>query len=326
MGHYRHLSTEERENAMLMLGEGQSLRAAALKLKRAVSTLSREIARNSLADGRYRASYADRLYSKRRKHCGRKLIFANEEAASYVRKHICLKWTPEQIAGRAKLKGFPIAFSYVTIYRAIDRHVLPYLLKKELRFKSRYKRHKTDDRRGKMQGITSIHDRPASVERRKTLGHWESDSVLGQRKTGAIGTHVERKTGYLVAFKLNSGTSEEFNALTEKAFSKIPSKYRRTFTADRGKEFTLHKELAAALKAKVYFCDPYSPWQRGTSENTNGLLRQFFPKKTSFAPITDEDLDHVVRLLNNRPRKRLGWLTPAEVFLKNIGRGVALEM
>lgn len=320
MSHYRHLTTEEREHAMLLLAEGCSLRATALKLQRAASTLSREVARNSKADRSYRASYANNQYRKRRKRCGRKLIFANQEAAKYVRKYILEKWTPEEIAGRARLENYPITFSCVTIYRAIDRHVLPYWLKKEMRFKSQYKKHRTDDKRGKMQGITGIHERPASAQRRRTIGHWESDTVLGQRRTGAIGTHVERKTGYLIAFKLNSGTSEEFNDATEKAFSNIPGKYRKSFTVDRGKEFTLHRELAEALKARVYFCDPYSPWQRGTNENTNGLLRQFFPKKTSFALITDEDLEHVVTLLNNRPRKRLGWLTPAEVFLKNIRR------
>lgn len=320
MGHYRHLTTEERENTMLLMAKGFSIRMVALELNRSASSISREIGRNSKVDGSYRASYASRLYRRRRKRCGRKLIFANQEAAQYVKESILAKWTPEQIAGRAKLKGFPITFSYVTIYRAIDRHVLPYWLKKELRFKSKYKRHKTDDKRSKMQGITSIHDRSASVEGRKRIGHWESDSVLGQRKTGAIGTHVERKSGYLIAFKLSGGSSEEFNTATEAAFSNVPNKYRKTFTVDRGKEFTLHHELAAALEAKIYFCDPYSPWQRGTNENTNGLLRQFFPKKTSFALISNEGLEQVVGSLNNRPRKRLGWLTPAEVFLKNIRR------
>jgi len=320
MGHYRHLTTVERENAMLLLAKGLSLRAIARKLNRATSTVSRELDRNSAQDGSYRASYADKHYRKRRKHCGRRLIFANPKTAQYVVERILYKWTPEQIAGRAKLECFPVTFSYVTIYRAIDRHVLPYSLKKELRFKSKYKKHKIDDKRGEMQGITSIQVRPASVENRRRIGHWESDTVLGQRKTGAIGTHVERKSGYLIAFKLDGSSSEEFNAASIHAFASIPRKYRKTFTVDRGKEFTLHCELAASLDANIYFCDPYSPWQRGTSENTNGLLRQFFPKKTSFATIANKALEHVVALLNNRPRKRLGWKTPAEVFLKNIRR------
>jgi IS30 family transposase len=254
------------------------------------------------------------------------LIFADKDIAKYVEERILKQWTPEEIAGRVALDKHRVTFSYVTIYRAIERRVLPYSLKKELRFKSQYKRHKTDDKRGKMQGITSIQYRPAEVEKRERIGDWESDTILGQRKTGAIGTHVERKTGYLIAFKLESCTSEEFNAATIRAFERIPEEYRRTFTVDRGKEFTLHRELAEALGAKIYFCDPYSPWQRGTNENTNGLLRQFFPKKTSFALIADEDVERAVTLLNNRPRKRLGWLTPAEVFLGICGESVALEM
>jgi IS30 family transposase len=320
MGHYRHLTTEEREDAMAMLIGHFSIRAIARILNRSASTISRELSRNSLTNGYYRSGYADKQYRRRRKHCGRKPIFGDPIVAQYVEERILLKWTPEQIAGRAKLDGFPIAFSYSTIYRAIDKHVLPYSLKKELRFKSKYKKHKTDDKRAKMQGITSIQDRPESIERRTRIGHWESDTVLGQRRTGAIGTHVERKTGYLIAFKLNTCTSDEFNAATIRAFASVPKKYCKTFTVDRGKEYTLHQELSAALESKIYFCDPYSPWQRGTNENTNGLLRQFFPKKTSFALITCKVLGQVVGLLNNRPRKRLGWKTPAEVFLQKIRR------
>ena len=303
---------------MVMLAKQLSLHEISLELNRSVSTISRELRRNRSADGSYHPNHAEKLYRKRRKHCGRKLIFTDPTAARYVQERIFLKWTPEQIAGRAKLEHFPVAFSYSTIYRAIDNHLLPHSLKKELRFKSKYKKHKTDDKRGKMQGITSIHDRPANIENRMHIGHWESDTVLGQRKTGAIGTHVERKTGYLIAFKLDNCTSENFNAATVNAFKSVPGKYCKTFTVDRGKEYTLHKELAAALGTKIYFCDPYSPWQRGTNENTNGLLRQFFPKKTSFALINYKELELVVGLLNNRPRKRLGWKTPAEIFLNKI--------
>lgn len=320
MGHYRHLTIGEREYAMVLLAKGLSLRAIARKLKRAASTVSRELARNSRYDGTYRASYAEKLYRRRRKRCGPKLIFADPSASEYVKERILWKWTPEQIAGRAKLEGFTIAFSYATIYRAIDRNVLPYLLKKELRFKSKYKKHQPVERRGKMQDITSIHDRPACIKKRLRIGHWEGDTVHGQRNTGAIGTHVERKTGFLIAFKLDAYTSEGFTAATIQSFSSLPEKRRKTLTVDNGREFTLHKKLAAELGLKVYFCDPHSPWQRGTNENTNGLLRQFFPKKTSFTLISPKAVEIVVGLLNNRPRKRLGWKTPAEVFFSKSPR------
>jgi len=165
-----------------------------------------------------------------------------------------------------------------------------------------------------MQGIKSIHERPAEAETRKTVGHWESDTVLGKRKTGAIGTHVERKTGFLITFKLEGTDSKGFVDATVQAFQQLPAEKRKSFTADRGKEFTNHADLKNALAMPVYFCDPYSPWQRGTNENTNGLLRQFFPKRTSFADISAQDLTRVNDLINNRPRKRLGWLSPHEAF------------
>ncbi|MEI7883830.1 MAG: IS30 family transposase [Clostridia bacterium] len=320
MSHYRHPTTEERESAMIMRSNGLSFRAIALILGRHASTLTREFRRNIKPDGCYRASYATKQYNKRRKKSCKKSILSNPIAMQFVIGKMLIKWTPEQISGYSKLHAFPISFSYGTIYRAIDNHILPSPLKKEMRFKNKYKTHKKNDKRGKMQDITSIHKRSASIENRKSLGHWESDTILGKRKTGAIATHVERKSGYLIAAKIEKHNSELFTEVTIKSFAKIPKKYCRTFTVDRGKEFTLHKILAEKLKARIYFCDPYAPWQRGTNENTNGLLRQFYPKKTSFAHITQDDLELVVALINQRPRKRLGWRTPEEVFYKNYFR------
>ena len=320
MGHYGHLTTENRETAMILHEKGFSFRAIAAKINCSASTISREFNRNARPDGSYSASYADKQYRKRRKRCGPKPIMKNPVVARYVVERLHRRWTPEQIAQRARLDKYQIPFSFVTIYRAIDQRILPYSIKKLMRFKSKYKKHKKDDKRGIMQGLTGIEKRPASVNKRKIIGHWESDTILGQRRTGAIGTHVERKTGYLIAFQLNGGKSEEYTQATIQHFICIPPKYRRSFTVDRGMEFTNHRELTERLNMPVYFCDPYSPWQRGTNENTNGLLRQFFPKGTSFASITQEQLEYVVNLINHRPRKRLGWKTPAEVFFKNLFR------
>lgn len=136
------------------------------------------------------------------------------------------------------------------------------------------------------------------------------------RKTGCFGTHVERKSGFLVAFRIDDRLDNAFNKSTVEAFSSIPDKLKKSFTVNNGKEFAAHKELSASTGMKVYFCDPYSPWQRGTNENTNSLLRQFFPKGTSFADVSDEDLQRVVDMINNRPRKRLNFLTPYEVLKK----------
>jgi IS30 family transposase len=147
------------------------------------------------------------------------------------------------------------------------------------------------------------------------FSHWESDTVFGKRSTGCIGTHVERKSGFLVAFSLPDLQDNAFTKATVEAFKSVPNKLKKSFTVDNGKEFADHENLALQCGMNVFFCDPYSPWQRGTNENTNGLLRQFFPKGSSFKGISD-DLEFVVNLLNNRPRKRLGFRTPYEILHK----------
>ena len=300
MCHYTHFTTEEREMSRVLKAQGFSIRVIARMLNRSPSSVSREFRRNCYANGEYAAHHADKLYRKRRKNCGRKPKLKEGPARDYVLEKMSLRWSPEQIAGRSKLDNEPFGISFPTIYRAIDSGVLPPQLKK----------------RGKIPDTTPISKRPAGAENRTRFGHWESDTVLGMRKTGCFGTHVERKSGYLVAFRINDRQDKAFNIATIKAFSAIPDKLKKSFTVDNGKEFAAHKELSEATGMNVYFCDPYSPWQRGTNENTNGLLRQFFPKGTSFADVTDEDLQHFVDMINNRPRKRLNFLTPFEVLKK----------
>ncbi len=318
MCHYTHFTTEERELSRGWLSQGFSFRAIARKLKRSVSSVSREFRRNSYADGTYAAHHADKLYRERRKNCGRKLKLNDEITRKYVIEKMELLWSPEQIAGRAKLDKEPFSISYATIYRALHSNVLPARLKKKTRLMWHYKKHKADkdDKRGKIPDTLSIHERPLGAENRSRYGHWEGDSVLGKRKTGCLGTHVERISGFLVCFKRKDLHGKDFASATIQAFKNIPDKLKKSLTVDNGKEFLYHKDITAATGMKVYFCDPYSPWQRGTNENTNGLLRQFFPKGTSFAHITDELLAEVVDLINNRPRKRLGFLTPSEVLKK----------
>ena len=315
MSHYTHLTIEEREKAMIMQNAGESIRKIASELKRNASTISREFRRNAVGAISYSANTAQNRYERRRKHCRRKLIFQNEKLAQYVKEKLNLQWSPEQIAGRAKLEGFETPFSYASIYRAVSNRILPISLHKQMRIKSKKRSRKTDDKRGKILDCLTIHDRPKSALSRKVFGHWESDTVLGQRKTGSIGTHVERKTGYLIAFKMADRKGDAFNAATVKAFEKLPRKCKKSFTVDRGVEFYSHKQLAAKTAMKVYFCDPYSSWQRGTNENTNGLLRQYFPKGSSFKVITPKILQQVVDSINHRPRKRLGFRSPYEVFV-----------
>ena len=316
MCHYTHFTTEEREVSRVLKAQNFSIRAIARILNRSASSVSREFHRNSKADGTYSAHHADKLYRSRRKNCGRKPKLKDQILRNYVLAKLILRWTPEQISGRAKLDKEPFSISYSTIYRAIDSGILPRHLKKIMRFKWKYKKRNPDEKRGKIPDTISIHERSKGADNRSRYGHWESDTVLGMRKTGCIATHVERKSGFLIAAKLCDRQDNAFTNATINAFAGIPKKLKKSFTVDNGKEFAAHKQLAAATGMKVYFCDPYSPWQRGTNENTNGLLRQFFPKGTSFADITDEILAEVVALINNRPRKRLGYLSPAEVLAK----------
>ena len=316
MCHYTHFTTEEREMSRVLKAQGFSIRVIARMLNRSPSSVSREFRRNCYANGEYAAHHADKLYRKRRKNCGRKPKLKEGPARDYVLEKMSLRWSPEQIAGRSKLDNEPFGISFPTIYGGIDSGVLPPQLKKIMRFKWQHKKCKGEDKRGKIPDTTPISKRPAGAENRTRFGHWESDTVLGMRKTGCFGTHVERKSGYLVAFRINDRQDKAFNIATIKAFSAIPDKLKKSFTVDNGKEFAAHKELSEATGMNVYFCDPYSPWQRGTNENTNGLLRQFFPKGTSFADVTDEDLQHFVDMINNRPRKRLNFLTPFEVLKK----------
>ena len=314
MCHYTHFTTEEREKSRVWKAQGLSIRAIARELGRSPSSVSREFRRNCYANGNYAAHHADKLYRKRRENCGRKAKLLDDTIRDYVMEKMNLRWSPEQIAGRAKRDKEPFSISFPTIYRAIDSGILPPQLKKIMRFKWKHKKCKGTDRREKIPNATPISERSAGAENRSRYGHWESDTVLGMRKTGCFGTHVERKSGYLVAFRIDDRQDNAFNHATIKAFSSIPEKLKKSFTVDNGKEFAAHKALAEATGMKVFFCDPYSPWQRGTNENTNGLLRQFFPKGTSFANVSDDDLQHVVVLINNRPRKRLNFLTPFEVL------------
>ncbi len=314
MNHYKHLTIDEREKARVMYEMGLSFRAIARKLNRSPSTISREFQRNSYKNGVYAAHYADKQYHLRRRDCGPKPKVLNPYIREYIMERLKLGWSAEQIAGRAKLENMGYNFSYVTIYRAVDNGFLPKSAKKLMRFKHHYKRHKPTEKRGTIQDTVSIRERSEAANNRAELGHWESDTVLGKRKTGCIATHVERKTGYLIAFKMSNNRNKGFTNETVNIFSQLPIALRKSFTVDNGTEFTYHKELKERTNMDVFFCDPYSPWQRGSNENTNGLLRYFFPKGSSFADISNEKLAFVVDLINNRPRKRFGFKSPAEIL------------
>ena len=231
-------------------------------------------------------------------------------------------WSPETIAEKLKIEypeNAEMRVSHETIYRwiyldATEAGILYHHLRRRRKKRRRQKRYGSGGRF--IPGRASISERPAIVETRERFGDWEGDTVEGKRSTGYFATHVQRKSRYLIAAKLIDKKAESLTSKRIKAFWRIPKKMRKTLTVDNGKEFARFKKLEDKTGLTVYFADPYSAWQRGTNENTNGLLRQYFPKGTDFRNVSEEDLAFAVKKLNHRPRKCLNYQSPHEVFWK----------
>ena len=316
------LTLAEREKISRSIVAGHSIRSIARSLGRAPSTVSREIERNG-GRCRYRASHADQAAwdrAQRPKLC--KLV-VNRALARIVAKKLRELWAPEQIAGWLKCT-YPDDESYQvsheTIYRslfiqargALKKELLQHLRQKRVMRRSRHK-HPRDAGQGQITDTVSIRERPASVEDRAVPGHWEGDLIFGTNNS-QIATLVERHTRYVMLAKVSGKDTETvINALIKQAH-KLPRELYKSLTWDRGKEMADHKRFSLATDIKVYFCDPQSPWQRGSNENTNGLLRQYFPKGTNLSVHSQAKLNAVARQLNERPRKTLDYETPAERF------------
>jgi len=319
----RHVLTlAEREQISRSIVAGDSIRSIAMSLGRAPSTVSREIKRNG-GHRCYRACRADQAAwerAKRPKPC--KLVI-NRALARLVAKKLKALWSPEQIAGWSKCaypndEGYQV--SHETIYKslfiqargALKKELLQHLRRTRSMRRSRYK-HAKDSGQGQITHTVSIRERPASVEDRAVPGHWEGDLIIGSNNS-QIATLVERHTRYVMLAKVNGKDSETvINALIKQAH-KLPRELYKSLTWDRGSEMANHQRFTLATDIKVYFCDPQSPWQRGSNENTNGLLRQYFPKGTDLSVHSQAKLNAVARQLNERPRKTLGFETPAERF------------
>lgn len=319
MSRYSHFTTKERESLLVLVKTGKKNCEIARILGRSPSTISRELRRNAESRESYSAIKAEEKYRDRRKNCVRKPKLTNQRYAEKVSELLSYYWSPEQIANRLMQENNEVRVSTCTIYRALEKGILSSKLRKVLRIKGKKRcggRKKSAC--GHLDIEYTIHDRPATVKNRKQIGHWESDTVRGAKRSGCLATHTERKSRFLVMRKIPDRTAQTFTEATITAFHLIPANKMKSFTCDHGKEFSMHKELSEKLGCKVYFADPHAPWQRGTNENCNGLIRQFFPKRTSFADVTQEDADRVAFLLNRRPRKSLGWKTPEEFFSKKL--------
>lgn len=330
MSHYKHLTIEERESLYLRKNKGESIRAIAKALGRSPSTISRELSRNKTCHRPYSPSRAQNRYAKSKKNCGRRAILKDETRRDVVRKHLLEDWSPEQIQHRLAFEKNSFQISFATIYRALHQGILDepskhYILQRDrysfhLRQKGKKKRKKgTNSKRGKFQIDHTIDQRPASAEDRSEIGHWEGDTVAGKKGGACLLTQVDRKTRYLIAAKVPDASSETVKDAMISIFSALPANKVLSITPDRGHEFAQYNAVTKAVhQVPFYFADPYSPWQRGTNENTNGLLRQYFPKYTSLDDVSDSDLAAVVDRINRRPRKCLHWLSPFEVFFDTL--------
>ena len=313
------LTLAEREEVSLGLERGETLTSVASRLGRAVSSVSREVAANGGRDG-YRAW---RAHQRAREQARRPKTprLACRRLATQVKRWLREWWSPEEIARRLRIE-FPddpmMWVSHETIYQALfvqGRGELRRELTRCLRTgrAQRRPRRQGEQRRGQLPGMVMISERPAEITDRAVPGHWEGDLIVGKNGRSAVGTLVERSTRYLLLLHLGEGRdAAKVDAAMRRAIAKLPSELFRTITWDQGKEMSLHAAFTIDTGIQIYFCDPHSPWQRGSSENTNGLLRQYMPKGTDLSLHTEHDLDRIARSLNNRPRKTLGFMKPSE--------------
>ena len=319
---HRHLSLSEREEISRGIASGTPIYSIADQLGRSPSTIYREIQRNG---GRkaYRASNADQSAwdnACRPKRCK---LRKNRMLAKVVASKLKKDWSPEQVSGWLK-EAYPdnekLQVSHETIYRtlyiqargALKKELIKHLRKPRVLRRSRHFTQKTPDH-GQIVGAVSISQRPPTIEDRAIPGHWEGDLLIGSLNS-QIATLVERSSRYVILIKLKNRETKTVTSALIKQSQKLPEQLYKTLTWDRGKEMAAHKDFTIATDIDVYFCDPQSPWQRGSNENTNGLLRQYFPKGMDLSKVTQAQLNAVARKLNGRPRKTLGFVTPAEKF------------
>ncbi len=321
------LSLVEREEISRGLAAGLSFRAIAEGLGRAPSTVSREV---NLNGGRraYRALKANRAAHRRAKRPKVAKIAACPRLRAKVEAKLADKWSPEEISGwlaRTYPNNPELQVSHETIYQSLFvqgkgalRHELHVCLRSGRAMRRNKKYSKSGHGMGKIKNMVMISERPAEVEDRAVPGHWEGDLIMGKGFT-SIGTLVERQTRYVILLRLPKGHgAESVREAMSKRIVTLPAQLRRTLTWDQGPEMSEHVRFTVDTGVQVYFCDPRSPWQRGTNENTNGLLRQYLPKGTDLSVHDQRQLDAIARSLNRRPRKTLGFMSPSEAFAEAV--------
>ena len=336
---YRHLSEWERERIAVGLSAGRCLREIAVALGRSTSSVAREVKRNRSCDPSGQVGYwvgeAHRLAQARALIARRaRRLVRGSRLWQAVMSKLRRGWSPQQIANRLKM-WYPDTpeqwVSHQTIYHALavlPRGELKRELQRHLRRQGRPAAHGT--RLGPLGEVASIHDRPAEAADRQVPGHWEGDLIMGQAHRSAVGVLIERTTRYLILVQLEnkdafsvSRKGDKYQAFARK-FRHVPAMWRKTLTYDRGTEMAEHARLTYKVGIQVYFSDPHSPWQRGSCENTNGLIRQYLPKSTDLSPFSQTTLNAIAERLNTRPRQTLNWFTPKEIYTKLLNQSVVL--
>lgn len=322
---YKRLGLTEREEISRYLVLDYSFREIALCLNRSASTITRELRRNHTVRLSYRAVCAQ-YQSQRstRKPRRQRKLEANEHLREFVLRHLQLRWSPVQIAKRLKIlypDDMGMQVSHETIYAYLYVHprgTLKRQMIRQLRRKHTHRRCRDKERKRThaLQDFISIDQRPLEVNSRTIAGHWEGDLIMGALNRSAIGTLVERKTRLTLLVNLPKKDAPTVCESFAKKFNALPEDLKKSLTYDQGQEMAEHKEFTRQTQVKVYFAHPHAPWERGTSENTNMLVRDFFPKGTDFSKISERKLQKVQDMLNDRPRKVLNWFTPNEAFTK----------
>lgn len=325
---YQHLNLLEREEISRGLVSRQSLRTIAKKLGRDVGSISREVNQRNNGRIHYRAFHAEKQATKRyKKHHSLKTkrIDQYPKLKNYIFKKLKLRWSPEQIAQNLKTE-YPddkaMQVSHETIYTylyllpkgELRKELLSYLRQKRAWRRTKRKNNIIGANRGKIPEMISIEERPKEVEDRIIPGHWEGDLIIGTKQQSALGSIVERTTRLLILVPLKARDALTVRRAFAREMKSLPKQIKHSLTYDQGSEMTEHKLFSQDAQIKIYFAHPGCPWERGTNENTNGLIRGFFPKNTDFHQVSRKAIKQTQQLLNSRPRKVLGWRTPSEVF------------
>jgi IS30 family transposase len=319
------ITKEEREEISRMLSQNKSITYIANKLGRHKSSISREVSRNGINRKTYRAYSAQRIADKSKSRSGRqKKLNINNELKSVVIQWLKHNWSPVQIMERLKIE-YPndptMRISHETIYRYLyikPRSELVKHLRRQHKFRRKRKDKNKQETRGKIPDMVSIDDRPKEVNGRVVPGHWEGDLILGKEKKSAMGTLSERSTRFTILVKITDRkyTAESVRKAFTEAFKKLPKELKKTLTYDQGREMKEHKLFTEETQIQVYFAHVRSPWERGTNENTNSLVRQYFPSNIDLTEIADKEIQRVQAELNDRPRKCLDFKKPNEVFFE----------